>query len=317
MNVIYKKIKILNNYAYNYLFMRLLSRVYIFKKLFLIINRFSYKEKFSEINSSKDQVFELVGCNSVNEIVNDVSESGFSLKLKMGKNYIKRILDYANINFCFAYGDPKIGFYFNEREQCEKKINKEILLAKYFNYQNQEPFTEIANSPLLHKIANIYLGSNAKNIATQLWWTFPANVDSETTSKVAHYFHRDIDAWGFIKFFFYLNDVSKNGGPHVYVKKSHKPSFFSQLFHEKFLLNRHADSSIRKRFGDDAIFSIYGSAGTGIIADTFGLHKGESPKKEPRLLLCCVYATENYGEQEFFKKPEILSDYKRTASYSK
>jgi hypothetical protein len=183
--------------------MRLLSRIYIFKKLFLFINHFNYKKKFSEINSSKEQAFEFSGCTSINEIINDLSQNGFSLKLKLGKNHLKRILDYANNNFCFAYGDPKIGFYFNERKQCEKKINQEILLAKYFNYQNQQPFIELANSPLLDNISNIYLGSNAKNIATQLLWTFPANVDSETTSKVAHYFHRDVDAWGFVKFFFY------------------------------------------------------------------------------------------------------------------
>ena len=43
----------------------------------------------------------------------------------------------------------------------------------------------------------------------------------QTRSKAAHNFHRDVDGWGFVKSFFYLNDVLEVAGPHVYVKRSY------------------------------------------------------------------------------------------------
>ena len=309
MNKIYSKIKIVIDRKYDYIIMKLLSRIFLLKKLFLYINRFNYSNKLFNNNLLLDQAIQLSNGTSVNKIINDLNKDGFSINLELNKNHLNKILDYADNNYCYAYGDPEIGFYLNERKQCENKINKEILLAKYFNFQNEEPFVDLVNSNLLQRIADIYLGRNAKNIATQMWWTFPANVDSQTRSKAAHFYHRDVDGWGFVKFFFYLNDVSEDGGPHVYVKQSHKPSFLNQMFHEKFLIGRYSDSSIRNRFDDKAISPIFGSAGTGFAADTFGFHKGISPKNKSRLLICCVYATKDYEIQEFSKKAETLYHY--------
>jgi hypothetical protein len=305
-----KKIEILIDNKFNYIIMKLLSRVFLLKKIFLFINHINYKNKFSQNSFFRDQVFQLSNESSINEIVNDLNNDGFSAKLKLNKEYLIKILDYVDKNPCYAYGDQRHGFFLSERKECENKINKEILLAKYFNFQNQEPFIDIVNSPLLQKIADAYLGRNAKNIATQMWWTFPANVDLKTKSKAAHLYHRDVDAWAFVKFFFYLNDVFEDGGPHVYVKQSHKPSFFNQMFLEKFMINRHSDDFVIRRFGHNAICPIYGSAGTGFAADTFGFHRGISPIKKSRLLICCVYATKDYGIQEFSKKPELLSHFK-------
>ena len=289
--------------------MKLFSRIFVFKKLFLLINQYRQKNKSFEDYDLTNKSIELSNGASIYKILNDLNTNGCSVNLKLNDILLSKILDYANNSLCFAYGDPKLGFFVNEKNKCEKKIKKNILLAKYYNFQKEKTFVDIANSPVLKNIANIYLGKNAKNIATQLWWTFPANVDTKTRSKAAHYFHRDVDAWGFVKFFFYINDVFEESGPHVYVKKSHKPNLLDQIFYEKLQISRNSDNLIRKRFNNDDIFSIFGSAGTGIAVDTFGLHKGTSPTKNPRLVLCCVYATEDYGKQDFVIKSDILSHY--------
>ena len=172
-------------------------------------------------------------------------------------------------------------------------------MAKYFNFQDQDVFKAFRESSLLGNIAKKYLGESAKCVATQLWWTFPANVDDSVRSKAALFFHRDVDDWGFVKFFFYLNDVNEGGGAHVYVKRSHKPSTLNQILKEKLRINRHYDSSVIKRYGVNSVTPFYGPAGFGIAADTFGFHKGESPEKNSRLMLCAVYAINDYGVQDF------------------
>jgi hypothetical protein len=312
MKKIFKTFQILIENKPNYIFMKLFSRIYIFKKLFLLINRFGQKNKFFEDRNLTNESIELSNSTSVNKIINDLNTNGCSVGLKLNNICLSKILDYTNNSLCYAYGNPKLGFYITEKNECEKKINKEILLAKYYNFQKKKPFADLVNSTVLKNIADIYLGKNAKNIATQLWWTFPADVDVKTRSKAAHYFHRDVDAWGFVKFFFYLNDVSEDGGPHVYVKKSHKPNLLNQIFYDKLQIGRYSDNSIRKRFGNNDIYSIYGSAGMGFVADTFGLHKGTSPIQKPRLVLCCVYATEDYQIQNYIMKSDILSHYHNT-----
>ena len=93
--------------------------------------------------------------------------------------------------------------------------------------------------------------------------------------------------------------MDKGGGAHVYVKRSHKPSVVSQVFREGLRINRHHDSKVVERFGTNAVTPIYGPAGTGIAADTFGFHKGESPEVGSRLILCAVYAINDYGVQDF------------------
>ena len=74
-------------------------------------------------------------------------------------------------------------------------------------------------------------------------------------------------------------------------------------------INRHWDASVVQRFGSNSVTPFYGSAGAGLAADTFGFHKGESPKKEPRLMLSVVYATKDYRMQEYAVNPESLGSY--------
>ena len=255
------KLRLIINNKFDYILMKLLSRFFIIKKIFLFFNRLNLRKKNFKYEINEDDVILLSNNSSIKEILSNLHNDGISTSLEIKKDSLNKIINYVDNNLCYAYGETQHGFYLNERKECEVKINKEILLAKYF--QKDEPFATISNSALLQAIANNYLGKNASNIATQLWWTFPANVDLQTRSKAAHNFHRDVDGWGFVKFFFYLNDVSEGGGPHVYVKKSHKPSFVNQLINEKLLIGRHSDGAVESRFDRNSICQIYGTAGTG------------------------------------------------------
>ena len=282
-----------------FVFMKIFSRVYFLKSVFLYFSRLGLNIRSHIQEDEICTSVKLLSNTTVDGIVHDLRKDGCSASLKLSKETISKMRAFTDKSPCYAYGEPKQAFKLENKLSFERAIGKDILLAKYFNFQDQDVFKDFRESSLLENIAKKYLGKSAKCIATQLWWTFPADVDDTVRSKAAHFFHRDLDAWGFVKFFFYLSDVNEGGGAHVYVKRSHKPSVISQIFQEKLRINRHHDSSITKRFGIDSVTPFYGPIGTGIAVDTFGFHKGESPEQNPRLILCAVYATEDYGVQEY------------------
>ena len=131
-----------------------------------------------------------------------------------------------------------------------------------------------------------------------MWWSFPRPSSVEEKSKAAQIFHRDLDDFKFAKFFIYLTDVEQDDGPHVYVKKSHKPNFKDTL-RDKFLIHRVEDKNISKRFKESDVAEIHGKAGTIFFEDTYGYHKGMPPTKKARLLMCIVMATIDYKVQYF------------------
>ena len=302
------KIKNLLSHDYDYIFMKIFSRLYFFKKIFSYFSRLTLNIDSKPAGEKIDDSVRLLGSDDINQIVSDLHKEGCSAKLKLSEDTICEILAFAHKSPCYAYGDPKKGFKLEDKLDYEQVLNNEILLAKYFNFQDQEVFKDFRSSSLLKDIAKRYLGDSAECVATQLWWTFPADVDDAVRSKAAHFFHRDVDAWSFVKFFFYLTDVSEGGGAHVYVKGSHKPSTINQIFQEKLRINRHHDQSIIERFGVDSITPFYGPIGTGVAADTFGFHKGESPEQNPRLMLCAVYANKDHGVQDFKVDPTELGE---------
>jgi len=296
--------------GFGYTLMKIFGRIYFLKRVYIFFSRIPAQQEHGFYDDTSTNVsVQLLDGAEVNDVVRDIKALGYSTKIRLNDFCIESILQYANNERCYAYGDPNLGFYLSEKINCEKVIGKEILAAKYLDFQGKSAFDDFIKSPVLDAIAKGYLGSGAQNIGTQLWWNYPADVDVATRSKAALFFHRDVDAWGFVKFFFYLSDVGLGGGPHVYVEASHKPSTLSQILSERLRINRHSDASIRNRFGDASVKSFYGTAGAGIAADTFGFHKGESPEINPRLMLCAVYATKDYGLQDFVSNEITPSAY--------
>jgi hypothetical protein len=73
-------------------------------------------------------------------------------------------------------------------------------------------------------------------------------------------FHRDVDDFSFVKFFFYLTNVGASDGPHVCVLGSHRRAPVLS-WRDRLTLRRYTDE------------------------DTTCVHKGTTPTGNPRLLL--------------------------------
>ncbi len=138
---------------------------------------------------------------------------------------------------------------------------------------------QLANSPSLLWLASKYIGCKPTISAVWLRWSFP----STSTGEGLQAFHRDSDDWRFLKVFVYLTDVGEQGGPHVYVKGSHRER-------APMRLRPYSDDEVEQAFGREQVVSVTGQSGTGFAADTYGIHKGAVPITKPRLLLQIQYS---------------------------
>lgn len=218
--------------------------------------------------------------------VSDLKKKGFSLGLNIPSYISEDVFEYANKTPAYADRKPNLGFYVGDHIAASKKLGKSILLAQYIGaYRDCKSIREIVNDPVLKLIASDYLGADPTYLGLALWWTFPGDsIQEEDRLKHAHYYHRDIDDFKFVKFFFYFTDVQSNDGAHWIVEGSHKKDPYIK-FRDRFLIRRYSDREISDFYGHDALHEICGSVGTGIIEDTLCVHKASTPTKNPRLIL--------------------------------
>jgi hypothetical protein len=149
---------------------------------------------------------------------------------------------------------------------------------------------EMANDPEILSIVEGYLGTIPTVIVMATWWSF----GGRENAKDAQLFHYDYDDYRFCKLFLYLTDVDENSGPHCFVEGTHRAEEVHRARHRwahdsqgffNFYNNslRKSDEDVRKYFGKEFTY-LTGNAGSRFIVDTIGLHKGELPKNQNRLL---------------------------------
>jgi len=226
-----------------------------------------------------------------------LKSDGLALGLKLPSNILEEILNFAYRTPCFADREVDKGFMINQRSTAEGLLGKPILLAQYFNTaEGCKAIQSLSEDPFLRLIAASYLGSMPAFFGTNLWWTFPVKASEEDRIKHAHFFHRDVDDFAFVKFFFYLTDIEDGDGAHLCVPGSHKNSPFTR-FKDFIFLRRWGDSEIANYYGLNNILTINGQAGAGFAEDTFCIHKGATPEFRARLLLQLQFGLFDHGLQ--------------------
>lgn len=284
LNFLPRKIRALFSDGLSYGLMKILGR-------FMVVRKFArnFNRKNSQLVNRHDGWF----ISDMDMLKKELKQKGFSLNISVENSVINNLKEYANKHQVHGHMNSAWNFYIEDKDQFEKELNEEILIAHYPNLHESTLFRSIETNRVLQSIASFYCGANAKCIASQMWWTFPANVSEELRNRFAHFFHRDLDGYNFIKFFIYLTDVKSGDGGHFFIEGSHNPTIKDRLS-EKFRINRISDEIIVKRYGKNKVIEMIGEAGTVIVEDTFGLHKGQTPSREPRLLACFVFGTKDY-----------------------
>ena len=154
---------------------------------------------------------------------------------------------------------------------------------------------DLVNNREVIALVAAYLGCVPFLLFPTAWWSFA----TATEAKNAQLFHFDLDDLKFCKLFIYLTDVDTETGPHVYMESTHTSQFILEAAakspdgEEEFLdwyrkELRKPDQEVIDRVGREPLL-ITGKAGSMFIVDTKGLHKGQLPVADDRLVCQFTY----------------------------
>jgi Phytanoyl-CoA dioxygenase (PhyH) len=141
-------------------------------------------------------------------------------------------------------------------------------------------------------VAQAYLGARPVADVASMWWhtAYTAQPDS----NAAQFYHFDMDRIRWLKIFIYLTDVSPDNGPHCFVAGSQRtggipPGLLSKGY------ARLSDEEVLKHFPAERLKEFHARAGTIIIEDTRGLHKGKALRRGDRLMLQLQFSNCLFG----------------------
>lgn len=157
-------------------------------------------------------------------------------------------------------------------------INESCLL-------NSPEVQSVLSSTSLISLAQAFLGCKPIIDLVLMWWL--TDYQKYASSQSAQLFHFDMDRPKFLKVFLYLTDVGKENAPHTYALGSNvrKPG---RLYRAR----RFSDKDIYEHY---QVKELTGRAGTIMIVDTSGFHKGGVITGDPRLLLQIEYTNSLFG----------------------
>lgn len=138
---------------------------------------------------------------------------------------------------------------------------------------------DTVNNPLVLQTVGELFGCKPTISNVSMWWSLPGHAKAEH----AELFHRDVDDWLFIKLFIYITDVDAGSGPHVFVRGSQNSPKLARI-------GRYTDEEVAHEFGRDNVLSLTAPAGTSFLENTYGMHKGQLPHTNRRLLLQAQYS---------------------------
>jgi len=242
----------------------------------------------------------------VERTVAELDADGIALGFMLAPTVVSEIVHFASTHPCFADRQADRGFMVSDHEAAQQAICKSILLAQYFNTEAAcAAVGRLARDPTLNLLAARFLRSVPHFVGANLWWTFPVDASEEDRHRHAHLFHRDVDDFRFLKFFFYLTDVEPGEGAHVCVRGSHRAAPRLRRF-DRWKLRRYSDDEIAGAYAPGEILEITGKAGTGFAENTLCVHKGMTPRSAPRLLLQMQFALFDYGVMHDRRDPGSL-----------
>jgi hypothetical protein len=147
------------------------------------------------------------------------------------------------------------------------------------------PMWELARLPAIQRIvlagpycdiAQEYLGCRPVLVHVSLWLDAPSNDRFEP-----YLYHFDNEGPGFLKFFLFLSDIEPGTGAHHFVIGSHhvgKPASVSRA-------GLYSDEQIFAAYDKQSEVIAQGAAGTILVEDTKGFHRGSQITRDFRLLV--------------------------------
>jgi len=244
-----------------------------------ILNNISFSKLFYENNVDSKNIAENVDLkghsqiyNIKNSLVNDILENIFlskNIEYKKNKNSSYNIPN----DFLFKDKNESFEFYYNRL-----KKNNISRLTGTIDLNKNSPVKKLLTSKPFLSLAQNFLNTKEFSINASFFISNPAILTKEEQYANAQYFHWDNDFTKFLKVYIYLSDVDKDSGPHILIPNTHKKKLLKHS-----LCRLYTDQEIYNSYDKKEIF--LGSKGSLFFSDGYGLHKGETPQKNTRLIL--------------------------------
>jgi hypothetical protein len=262
--------------------------------IFYKINFFFFKKKIIKTYISSNLK------NNFDEILKILKTDGIIHCKQFYQNYNiskiqKKFESHLNNNFDDF-------FYQIHPEKKDEAKNVKFNVKNIFEYTNYV----MLKNPMKHfPDISIFLDENLSELLQNYFGTIPSltsiNVKRSCYNNLRpmgqNFYHRDENSIKFLKVFIYLNDVSLENGPFVYIKKSHSVMRFNDYKKYSF-----SDEEVEKVFPQENKFYATAKSGDVIIANTRGLHKGNKINRGYRDMI-----TLNFGlHYEYFREKSAL-----------
>jgi len=201
-----------------------------------------------------------------------------------------RLTEFASVTpaklFPHHPGTPEESVYNPDRPQSEN-----YRFAEAQSLTSPDIQALAADLSLL-SVAQAYLQCQPILDGVAFWWS--TTYSKEASDDAAQIYHFDMDRIKWLKFFFYLTDVTTGTGPHCYVAGSNKTGgAAAELLSRGYV--RIPDEDMQKHYSKEAFVEITGPRGSIIAVDTRGFHKGKPLTTGERLLLQLEYADSMFG----------------------
>ena len=150
-----------------------------------------------------------------------------------------------------------------------------------------DPLLKLALDRKLLEIVSSYLGLWPCLHSVGAWLNYP----TDTPAQISQLWHRDPEDLRLIKVFIYLADVDEQRGPFTYIPRTHPfgaEAAGAQKLEKK---KRVPDDRMNRVFPPESWRVCTGPAGTMILADTLGYHRGGKPIAGRRILITFTYTS--------------------------
>jgi len=179
-----------------------------------------------------------------------------------------------------------------------------------------DPLLQAALAPPLKAVADHYFGLTTQVSSVNIW----RNLASGTAPSSSQLWHRDIaEDRVILKAFIYLEDVTVDGGPFTYAPGTQpggprELNLKGEFDGMNYRIVEEQDAALLN--GMARTFT--GPAGSLVVADTLGYHRGGWATKHDRLLAQIRYSSRGANRQSRLRAPEGLdvSSHKKVLAYA-
>jgi hypothetical protein len=156
--------------------------------------------------------------------------------------------------------------------------------------KSDSPWLAFAVGDALLDVVNTYRGMLTKLVDFDQWYTVPFPEEYERVKS--QQWHRDPEDYHVVKVFLYLSDVDEEAGPFEYVPGSTEGGPYGKLYPWGKSKSWYppVEEFDRKVPASDRLL-VTAPAGTIIVCDTSGFHRGGYARSKPRILSTHTYVS--------------------------